>query len=323
MAQLHGDPIRTSAPRGRPGQTTRIVPAIHDTFAGYRTPAPLHAAVGVGLKHEHAGAIFGSRHCIEFFEVHAENYMGAGGAPHRLLQDVRARFPLFLHGVGLSIGAPRPLDREHLARLKNLVKRYEPQLFSEHLAWSTHGDVCLNDLLPLPYNRESLGHVCDHVDQIQDTLNMRILMENPSTYVAFEGSTMTETDFLRQMVAQTGCGLLLDVSNVYVSAVNHGFEPMAYIDAFPLEHVGEIHLAGFAEDRDDEGARLLIDDHGTPVAEIVWTMFRRIIARIGPVSTLIEWDNDVPAFSRLAAEAARAAAIIAAATQRQFRRAAA
>jgi uncharacterized protein len=160
--------------------------------------------------------------------------------------------------------------------------------------------------------------VCDHIDQVQDTLGTRMLLENPSTYVAFQTSTMSETDFLRQVVAQTGCGLLLDVNNVYVSAVNHGFEPMAYIDAFPLRHVGEIHLAGFAEDRDDDGARLLIDAHGTPVADIVWTMFRRVIARTGPLPTLIEWDNDVPAFSTLAAEVERAEAIIVAAQQRQF-----
>ena len=266
---------------------------------------------------------FGGSHRVRFLEIHAENYMGAGGVPHRLLQDVRSRFPLSLHGVGLSIGAPRPLDLDHLARLKALIRRYQPSLFSEHLAWSTHEGVFLNDLLPLPYNRQSLATVCDHIDQVQDTLSMRMLLENPSTYIAFQTSTMSETDFLRQVVAQTGCGLLLDVSNVYVSAINHGVEPMAYIDAFPLEHVGEIHLAGFAEDRDDDGARLLIDAHGTPVAEVVWTIFRRVVARTGPVPTLIEWDNDVPAFSTLAGEAERAAAIIVTEQQRHIRRAAA
>jgi uncharacterized protein (UPF0276 family) len=281
------------------------------------------ASVGVGLKPEHAGEIFQRPHRVRFFEIHAENYMGDGGAPHRLLHDVRARFPLSLHGVGLSIGAQQPLDLDHLFRLKMLIRRYQPSFFSEHLAWSSHRGSFLNDLLPLPYNRESLATVCDHIDQIQDTLGMRMLLENPSTYVAFQASTMGETDFLRQIVAQTGCGLLLDVNNVYVSAVNHGFEPMAYIDAFPLQHVGEIHLAGFAEDRDDEGARLLIDAHGTPVADVVWTMFRRVIARTGPLPTLIEWDNDVPAFSTLAAEAEQAEAIIIAEQQRQFRRAAA
>jgi uncharacterized protein len=275
-------------------------------------------SVGVGLKPEHAAEIFQHPHGVRFFEIHAENYMGDGGAPHRLLHDIRSRFPLSLHGVGLSIGAQQPLALDHLSRLKILIKRYQPSLFSEHLAWSSHQGSFLNDLLPLPYNRESLATVCDHIDQVQDTLGTRMLLENPSTYVAFQTSTMSETDFLRQVVAQTGCGLLLDVNNVYVSAVNHGFEPMAYIDAFPLRHVGEIHLAGFAEDRDDDGARLLIDAHGTPVADIVWTMFRRVIARTGPLPTLIEWDNDVPAFSTLAAEVERAEAIIVAAQQRQF-----
>ncbi len=289
--------------------------------AGDRSLDP--ASVGVGLKAEHAVEILRGSHRVRFLEIHAENYMGAGGVPHRLLQDVRSRFPLSLHGVGLSIGAPRPLDLDHLARLKALIRRYQPNLFSEHLAWSTHEGVFLNDLLPLPYNRQSLATVCDHIDQVQNTLSMRMLLENPSTYIAFQTSTMSETDFLRQVVAQTGCGLLLDVSNVYVSAINHGVEPMAYIDAFPLEHVGEIHLAGFAEDRDDDGARLLIDAHGTPVAEVVWTIFRRVVARTGPVPTLIEWDNDVPAFSTLAGEAERAAAIIVTEQQRHIRRAAA
>jgi uncharacterized protein len=281
------------------------------------------AAVGVGLKPEHADDIFALPHAVQFFEIHAENYMGAGGPPHHLLRRVRSRFPLSLHGVGLSIGAPQPLDRDHLAGLKSLVKRYEPQLFSEHLAWSTHDGVFLNDLLPLPYNRETLAHVCDHIDEVQDALGMRMLLENPSTYVAFETSTMREVDFLRQVVSQTGCGLLLDVSNVYVSAVNHGFEPMVYIDAFPVEHVGEIHLAGFAPDRDDDGSRLLIDSHANPVAEVVWALFRRTLTRTGPVPTLIEWDNDVPAFPVLSAEAERAKAIVAAEAQRQCRRAAA
>ena len=292
------------------------------SFGERRSREIMQTAVGVGLKHDHADDIFQLPHAVQFFEVHAENYMGAGGPPHHLLERVRSRFPISLHGVGLSIGARHPLDLDHLARLKTLMKRYEPQLFSEHLAWSTHEGIFLNDLLPLPYNRETLTYVCDHIDQVQDTLNMRMLLENPSTYVAFETSTMSEADFLRQVVSQTGCGLLLDVSNVYVSAVNHGFEPMAYIDAFPVEHVAEIHLAGFARDSDD-GACLLIDAHASPVAEVVWALFRRTLARIGPVPTLIEWDNDVPAFFVLAAEAKRAQAIIAAQAQRQFHRAAA
>jgi uncharacterized protein len=264
------------------------------------------ASVGVGFKPEHADDALAGSHEVGFFEVHAENYMGEGGAPHRLLREIRARYPLSLHGVALSIGGAGPLDSAHLARLKHLIDRYEPAMFSEHLAWSTHDGVYFNDLLPLPYTAETLARVCDHIDEAQEKLGLRMLLENPSTYVAFDGSAMSEVEFLTEIVERTGCGLLLDVNNVYVSATNHGFEPMAYLDEFPVEHVGEIHLAGFAEDHDDLEAPLLIDAHGTPVAEIVWQLYRRTIARIGAVPTLIEWDNDVPPFATLAAEAARA-----------------
>jgi uncharacterized protein len=266
--------------------------------------------VGVGFKPQHADDAVAGDHALGFFEVHAENYMGAGGPPHHVLGLLRERFPLSLHGVGLSIGGARPLDRDHLLRLRRLVERYQPALFSEHLAWSTHDGVFLNDLLPLPYNRESLTRVCDHIDKVQDALRMRMLLENPSTYVVFENSTISEVDFLKAVVQRTGCGLLLDVNNVYVSAINHGFDPAAYLDAFPVAHVGEIHLAGFAEDRDDDGARLLIDAHGTPVAEAVWSLYRRALACAGAVPTLIEWDNDLPSFASLAAEAARAQAVL-------------
>ncbi len=264
------------------------------------------ASVGLGFRPQHASGALGGDHALNFFEVHAENYMGEGGQPHRLLAELRARYPLSLHGVALSIGGDSPLDREHLDRLKRLIDRYQPALFSEHLAWSTHEGVYFNDLLPLPYNAATLSRVCDHIDQVQETLGRAMLLENPSTYVGFKTSSMSETEFLRAVAERTGCGLLLDVNNLYVSAVNHGLEPMACLDAFPMEHVGEIHLAGFAEDRDDLGARLLIDAHGTPVADIVWLLYRRTLARLGPVPTLIEWDNDVPAFSLLAGEAARA-----------------
>jgi uncharacterized protein (UPF0276 family) len=267
-------------------------------------------SVGVGLKHEHANDVLSGPHAIDFFEVHAENYMGDGGPPHYLLGEVCARYPLSLHGVGLSIGAARGLDRAHLTRLRRLVDRYQPCEFSEHLAWSSHEDRFLNDLLPLPYTEETLARVCEHIDMIQEVLQRRMLLENPSTYVAFEASTLREVDFLRAVVARTGCGLLLDINNVYVSAINHGFEPMAYIDAFPLRAVGEIHLAGFAEDRDDDNARLLIDSHACPVAEPVWSLYWRTIARTGPVPTLIEWDNDVPPFGALVKEATRARTIL-------------
>jgi uncharacterized protein len=268
------------------------------------TVMPANAA-GTGLKPEHAVDIFGQPRQADFFEIHAENYMGRGGPPHDLLRRIRAAYPLSIHGVGLSLGGTAALDREHLARLKRLIAIYQPALFSEHLAWSTHDGVFLNDLLPLPYNEISLAHVCAHVDQVQDSLGMKMLLENPSTYVAFGATTMTEIQFLSEVAQQTGCGLLLDVNNVHVSAANHGFDATAYINAFPMQHVGEFHLAGFAEDCDSEGARLLIDDHGQPVSDVVWDLYRHALARrLAP--TLIEWDNHVPPFGTLAGEVARA-----------------
>jgi uncharacterized protein (UPF0276 family) len=267
-------------------------------------------AVGAGLKPEHAEDILEGPRRADFFEIHAENYMGAGGPPHRLLQRIRADYPLSIHGVGLSIGGTAPLDRAHLARLRRLVEVYQPALFSEHLAWSSHDGVFLNDLLPLPYNDISLAHVCDHVNEVQDTLGMRMLLENPSTYVTFGASSMSEVEFLRAVAQHTGCGLLLDVNNVHVSAVNHGFDAAATIDAFPIQHVGQFHLAGFAEDRDSSGAPLLIDDHGRPVADPVWDLYRQALARNCLAPTLIEWDNNVPPFAALADEMARAHSLV-------------
>jgi uncharacterized protein (UPF0276 family) len=285
---------------------------LHPKFRPFGPRALGAVAAGVGLKPEHAEDIFGGGQRVDFFEIHAENYMGAGGPPHHLLHRIRADHPLSIHGVGLSIGGTAPLDRDHLNRLRRLVDVYRPALFSEHLAWSTHDGVFLNDLLPLPYNEISLAHVCAHIDEVQDALGMRMLLENPSTYVAFQASTMSEIDFLRAVARRTGCGLLLDVNNVHVCAVNHGFDAGAYIDAFPVEHVGQFHLAGAAEDRDSAGAPLLIDDHGRNVNDIVWGLYRRALARHGLAPTLIEWDNNVPAFGILAAEAERARAMMAA-----------
>src|SRR5262245_38133441 len=261
---------------------------------------------GVGFKPEHEEDVFETPHRIGFFEVHAENYMGAGGSPHRLLDDLRVRWPLSIHGVGLSIGGAGPLDVRHLIRLRRLIDRYQPALFSEHLAWSSHNGVFLNDLLPLPYNDISLAHVCDHVEEVQDALGMRMLLENPSTYVAFGASSMSEIEFLHAVVRRTGWGLLLDVNNVHVSAVNHGFDAAAYVDAFPMRHVDEIQLAGLAGDRAGADARLLIDDHGRPIDEAVWDLYRRALARGCFAPTLIEWDNNVPPFATFAAEAERA-----------------
>jgi len=265
--------------------------------------------VGLGLKTQHVAQVLDTGTAVAFFEVHAENYMVDGGPFLRHLQRVRERWPLSLHGVGLSIGGSEALDRAHLARLAALIERFEPAWFSEHLAWSSHGGQCFNDLLPLPYNASSLQRVCAHIDQTQARLRRRLLLENPSTYVEFASSTMGEATFLAEVVRRTGCGLLLDVNNAYVSAVNHGRDAWTVIDALPAAAIGEIHLAGFAEDRDGLGARLLIDHHGAPVAQAVWTLYARTLHKLGPVPTLIERDHDVPALSVLEAEAARARAL--------------
>jgi uncharacterized protein (UPF0276 family) len=274
-----------------------------------RIAAPLPPRAGVGFKPEHFEAIIEERPDVGFFEIHAENYMGEGGPPHRRLEAIRARYPLSLHGVGLSIGGPRPLDREHLKRLAALRRRYEPGLFSEHLAWSSHDVGFLNDLLPLPYTRETLRVVCDHIDETQAAVG-RMLLENPSTYLRFAESDIPETEFLGEIVRRTGCGLLLDVNNVEVQAGNHGIDPRAYLDAYPLEAVEEIHLAGYAEAEDDEGRELLIDAHDSPVRPAVLELYALVLARIGPKPTLIEWDNDVPDWPTLHAEARRAEAIL-------------
>ncbi len=272
--------------------------------------AVVPARAGVGLKPEHYPAIIETEPDVGWFEIHAENYMGAGGPPHRYLTAIRERYPLSLHGVGLSIGAAKPLDRDHLKRLKGLNDRYQPGLFSEHLAWSTHDSVFLSDLLPVPYNEETLARVADHIDEVQETVGRRMLLENPSTYVAFEQSTMSEIEFLKGVVRRTGCGLLLDVNNIHVSATNQRYDPVAYLDAFPVEHVGEIHLAGYAPEQDDHGDPLLIDAHDRPVDPVVLRLYERAIARTGSVPTLVEWDNDVPDWPTLHAEAARVEAVL-------------
>lgn len=278
-------------------------------------PAHVPARAGVGFKPEHRDAIATGKPDLGFFEVHAENYMMDGGPTLRMLEALRADYPLSLHGVGLSIGGAGPLDRDHLARLKRVADRFEPGLFSEHLAWASHGEHYLNDLLPLPYTPATLASVVEHVDQVQTALGRRMLLENPATYLTFAESEIAEVEFLRRVAERTGCGLLLDVNNVFVSAANHGFDPRGYLAAFPLHLVGEIHLAGHTE-TSDSGAPLLIDAHGSPVAEPVWALYAEVIARTGALPSLIEWDNDVPAFAVLAAEAARADAILAAAERR-------
>jgi len=276
-----------------------------------RFPAlPISGLAGTSFKHQHLTAICAEGKKRGFFELHAENYMGAGGPPHRALEAVRRDFPISLHGVCMSIGGEGPLDNAHLARFRGLVERYEPALVSEHLAWSTHESTCFNDLLPLPYTEATLVRVCDHIDQVQEAIRRPMLLENPSTYVAFRDSTMSETDFISGIARRTGCGLLLDVNNVFVSAANHGFSALDYLSDFPLANVGEIHLAGHAEQSDDEGDLLLIDSHDGPVADAVWKLFEIVISRCGPVPTLVEWDSNIPDWPILKTEAAAAQTIL-------------
>ncbi|RDV03462.1 MNIO family bufferin maturase [Undibacter mobilis] len=271
----------------------------------------LPASAGVGFKPQHFADILAGDAPIGFIEVHAENYMGDGGPPHAQLNTLSEHFALSVHGVGLSIGGDGPLDPAHLTRLKTLCDRHQPQSFSEHLAWSSHGEFFYNDLLPLPYTEATLARVCEHIDRVQSALGREMLLENPSTYVTFTDSTIPETEFLDVVARRTGCGLLLDVNNVFVSATNHGTDPAAYLAAFPLSRVKEIHLGGHDAQSDDAGAPLLIDAHGTAVADPVWTLYEAVIARTGPVATLIEWDNDVPAWPVLADEARAASRILA------------
>lgn len=280
------------------------------------SPDGLPLRAGVGLKPEHFREILAQPPCTGFFEVHAENYMGADGPPHRYLAAIRADYPLSLHGVGLSIGGDRPLDRLHLSRLRQLVDHYQPAAFSEHLAWSSHDAGFYDDLLPLPYTNATLARVAEHIDQLQTALGRQILLENPATYLAFAQSTWAETDFIAALAARTGCGLLLDVNNVQVAATNQQYEPHAYIAAFPLRHVREIHLAGHAREQDECGRPLLIDTHDRPVSAEVWALYARVVSLIGPCPTLIEWDADIPALPVLLAEAARADAHMQAAVAR-------
>lgn len=264
---------------------------------------------GVGYKPQHFADIFTDPAPVGWFEIHAENYMGDGGRPLAQLRALAKRFPISVHGVGLSIGGEGRLDRDHLARLKHLVGWLEPASFSEHLAWSSHGGAYFNDLLPLPYTEATLARVADHIDEVQEALGRQMLLENPSSYLAFTESTMSEAEFLRAVSDRTGCGLLLDINNVFVSATNLHTDPRAYIDAFPLERVGEMHLGGHEADEDEDGTLLLIDSHGAQMADPVWALLDYTLTRSGPRPLLIEWDNDVPDWTALADEARKAAAL--------------
>jgi uncharacterized protein (UPF0276 family) len=267
--------------------------------------AAIPCTAGIGLRAPHYHDILSTRPPAGWFEAHSENYFGAGGQPLHFLERIRGLYPLSLHGVGLSLGSVDALDGEHLRKLKSLIQRFEPGLVSEHLSWGRVAGRHLNGLLPLPYTEEALSVVSAHLRQAQDFLGRQILVENISSYLQFQHSTMTEADFLAELAARTGCGLLLDVNNLYVNAINHGFDPIAYLARIPPAAVKEIHLAGF-----DDAGDLLIDTHGSRVAAPVWALYREALSRCGPMPTLIEWDTEIPALAVLLEEADRAREIL-------------
>jgi uncharacterized protein (UPF0276 family) len=264
--------------------------------------SPIPVKAGIGLRFRHHQPVLDTRPAVAWFEVHTENYMGGGSAP-QYLDTIRHDYPVSLHGVGLSLGSADGLDAVHLARVRSVVERVEPGLVSEHLSWSVSGGMYLADLLPLPLTEEALNVVCRHVDQVQAYLGRRILVENPSTYLRFHHSTIPEWEFLAQVAQRTGCGILCDVNNIYVSACNHGWNAMTYLDALPPASIAEIHLAGHSVRQLDNGQTLRIDDHGSRVAPQVWALYREALRRFGPVPTLIEWDTDVPPIETLIEEA--------------------
>lgn len=270
---------------------------------------PIPAAAGIGLRFPHHERILRERPRIAWLEVHAENYFG--GPARRTLDAVRREYPIALHGVGLSLGSAEGLDPRHLRRLADLARGIEPCAVSEHLSWSVAGGHYLADLLPLPLTEEALAVVCRHVSETQEVLQRRILLENPSTYLRFPHSTIPECEFLAEVSERTGCGILCDVNNVFVSAANHGWSARAYLEALPSRAVAEIHLAGHAVRRLDDGREVRIDDHGSRVCEDVWALYRLALARFGTVATLIEWDTDIPPLEVLLEEAARAEALMA------------
>ncbi|MGY6126977.1 MNIO family bufferin maturase (plasmid) [Paraburkholderia strydomiana] len=272
-----------------------------------RPPSPnMKGLAGASFKHEHLAAILEERPHDTFFEVHAENYMGAGGPAHRALENIRNRHPLSIHGVCVSLGGAQPLDADHLNRFRDVCNRYEPDLVSEHLAWSSHSGAFYNDLLPLPYTQDTLSHVCAHVEQVQDAIRRPLLLENPSTYVTFASSSMSEPEFLKAVTVRTGCGLLLDINNVFVSTTNHGYDAKTYLDEFPLNAVRQIHLAGHTRQQDTEAASLLIDSHDAPVSDAVWALYDEVTARVAQIPTLIEWDSALPEWKVLWAEVVKA-----------------
>jgi uncharacterized protein (UPF0276 family) len=265
------------------------------------TGGPVSARAGIGLRSPHVAEVLATHPALAWLEVHPENYLG-GGPAVRALGAIRQDYPVSFHAVGLSVGSAGGVDRRHLNRIKDLVDRLEPNLVSEHLAWSRVGGAYLNHLLPLPYTEESLATVCRNVDQVQTTLGRPVLIENPSGYLRFAASTIPEPAFLAELSHRTGCGLLVDVNNIYVTAQNFGLDPMAYLDALPPARVGELHLAGHSVN-DANGEALLIDDHGSPVAPAVWALYEHALRRFGAVPTLVEWDTAIPPLEVLIEEA--------------------
>ncbi|MBX9777044.1 MAG: DUF692 domain-containing protein [Xanthobacteraceae bacterium] len=267
-------------------------------------------STGVGLRLAHLAEVVADRPPVPWFEIHPENFLGN---PHasELLDEVAEHYPISMHTVGVSVGSASGIDRAHLKRVVALVDRVKPFLVSGHLAWSTHEDAYLNDLLPLPYDDESLHLLSTHISEVQDALGRQFLIENPSSYVAFTHSTMSEVEFLGELVARTGCGLLCDVSNIYLSAHNVAFDPQRYIEALPANAIGELHLGGFTAEADeaDAGGTVLIDTHAAAVCEPAWTLYTHAVRSFGSIPTLIEWDNEIPALPVLIAEARRADAI--------------
>ena len=268
-------------------------------------PSGAQHPVGVGLKSEHLLEVIHNKPDLAFFEVHAENYMTAGGNHMRFLDAVAETYPLSIHGVGMSLGSAEGIDCDHLSKFKQVVERYQPWLVSEHLAWSVQGGHYLNDLLPLPLNEATLGVVADNIAKMQDAIGRRILVENPSTYVSFLATDIPEPEYLSRLAERTGCGILLDVNNVYVSAKNNSFNAGEYLAKIPADIVGEIHLAGHVV-KDVDGAEIRIDDHGRAVADDVWLLYEQTVERIGVCPTLVEWDSTVPALSVLVSEAHQA-----------------
>jgi len=268
-------------------------------------PRDAELRTGIGLRAIHHSEIVARCPDVGWLEAHSENYFARGGVLPRVLGAIRERYPLSLHGVGLSIGSTDPLDRAHLAEIGRLVRDFEPMLVSEHLCWGSAGGRFTNDLLPLPYTEEALRHMTDRVRQVQDFLGRQILIENVSSYLQFAGSDIAEWDFLAALAHDSGCGVLLDVNNVYVSAMNHGFDPLTYLNRVPREAVQEIHLAGHSVRRVD-GRDVLIDTHDGAVCDEVWALYAAAVERFGSVPTLIEWDSNIPALDVLAAEARKA-----------------